>query len=84
MGITSAVIYSEADKKSLPVLLADESYFVGDSPSKDSYLNIANIVQAIKKSKADAVHPGYGFLSENAQFANTVEGLGVSFIGPFC
>ncbi len=82
MGIVSAVTYSQADKKSLPVLLADESYFVGDSPSKDSYLNIPNIIKAIQKSKADAVHPGYGFLSENAEFANTVEKLSVSFIGP--
>ena len=82
MGITSAVVYSKADKESLPVLLADENYFVGDAPSKDSYLNISNIVEALKKSKADAVHPGYGFLSENAQFANTVEKLGITFIGP--
>ena len=82
IGITSAVIYSQADKKSLPVLLADESYFVGDSPSKDSYLNIPNIIEVIKESKADAVHPGYGFLSENAKFANAVKNQGVTFIGP--
>ena len=82
MDITSAVIYSQADKKSLPVLLADESYFVGDSPSKDSYLNIPNIIEVIKESKADAVHPGYGFLSENAKFANAVKNQGVTFIGP--
>ena len=82
MGIVSAVVYSKADKRSLPVLLADESYFIGDSPSKDSYLNIPNIIQAIKESKADALHPGYGFLSENAEFANTVKKLGITFIGP--
>ena len=82
MGITSVNIYSEADKKSLPVLLADESYFVGDAPSKDSYLNIPNIIEVLKKSKADALHPGYGFLSENAQFAKAVAKQAVTFIGP--
>lgn len=82
MGIVSAVVYSKADRKSLPVLLADESYFIGDSPSKDSYLNIPNIIQAIKESKADAIHPGYGFLSENAEFANAVKKLDITFIGP--
>ena len=82
MGITSAVIYSKADRTSLPVLLADESYFVGDPPSKDSYLNVPHIIQAVKESKADALHPGYGFLSENAEFANTIQELGVTFIGP--
>ena len=82
MGVTTAVVYSEADRNSLPVLLADEAYFIGTSPSKDSYLNIPRILEAIDTSQADALHPGYGFLSENAEFARTLEEKSITFIGP--
>lgn len=82
MGITTAIVYSEADRHSLPVLLADEAYFIGASPSKDSYLNIPHILEAIDTSQADALHPGYGFLSENANFARTLEEKSITFIGP--
>ena len=82
LGIPSVAVYSDADRNSLHVVLADEAYNIGPAPSKDSYLNIDRILQAIKESGADAVHPGYGFLSENAQFCEAVEKMGVTFIGP--
>jgi len=82
LGITSSVVYSDADRNSLHVILADEAHYIGPSPSKESYLNVPKILEVIKTSKADAVHPGYGFLSENAQFARAVKKLGVEFIGP--
>ena len=82
MEITSVAVYSDADRKSLHVLLADEAYYIGKAPSRDSYLNIDSILRAIKKSGADAVHPGYGFLSENATFAKTLKDNNITFIGP--
>ena len=82
LGISSVAVYSDADRNSLHVVLADEAYNIGPAPSKDSYLNVDNILAAIKKSGADAVHPGYGFLSENAGFAEALEKAGVTFIGP--
>ena len=82
LGIASVAVYSDADRNSLHVVLADEAYNVGPAPSKDSYLNVDNIMAAIKKSGADAVHPGYGFLSENAAFAEALEKAGIAFIGP--
>ncbi|HVK62160.1 MAG TPA: acetyl-CoA carboxylase biotin carboxylase subunit, partial [Bdellovibrionales bacterium] len=82
LGITSVAVYSDADRNSLHVTLADEAYNIGPAPSKDSYLNVDNIMAAIKKSGADAVHPGYGFLSENANFAEDLRKAGVTFIGP--
>lgn len=82
LGISSVAVYSDADRNSLHVLLADEAYNVGPAPSKDSYLNIDNILAAVKKSGAEAVHPGYGFLSENANFAEALKKIGVAFIGP--
>ncbi len=82
LGIPSVAVYSDADRNSLHVVLADEAYNIGPAPSKDSYLKIENILTAIKKSGADAVHPGYGFLSENAAFADALEKAGVTFIGP--
>jgi acetyl-CoA carboxylase biotin carboxylase subunit len=82
LGIPSVAVYSDADRNSLHVVLADEAYNIGPAPSRDSYLNIDNILAAIKKSGADAVHPGYGFLSENAEFAEALKKAGVTFIGP--
>lgn len=82
MNIRSVAIYSEADRNSLHVLLADEAYHVGPAASSESYLNVDNILKTIKESGAEAVHPGYGFLSENAEFAKRIEDIGVKFIGP--
>lgn len=82
LGIQSVAVFSEADRNSLHVILADEAYFVGPAPSKESYLNVDNIVEACKKSGADAVHPGYGFLSENTDFAARLKQEGIVFIGP--
>ena len=82
LDILSVAIFSEADRDNLHVILADEAYCVGPAPSKDSYLNVDNIIKAIKDSGADAVHPGYGFLSENATFARKLKEIGVTFIGP--
>jgi acetyl-CoA carboxylase, biotin carboxylase subunit len=82
LGIASVAVYSDADRNSLHVVLADEAYNIGPAPSKDSYLNVDAILNAVKKSGADAVHPGYGFLSENADFAESLKKAGVAFIGP--
>ncbi|MCU7490912.1 MAG: acetyl-CoA carboxylase biotin carboxylase subunit [Ignavibacteria bacterium] len=82
LSITSACLYSEADKDSLHVRLADEAYFIGPSPSSESYLNIPKIIDLAKKINASAIHPGYGFLSENADFIKAVEDSGIIFIGP--
>ena len=82
MGIKSVAVYSEADKNSLPVRLADEAVCIGAAPSAQSYLNIDALVTAAKLTHADAVHPGYGFLSENADFAKAVTDNGMVFIGP--
>lgn len=82
MGITSAVIYSEADKNSLHVRVADEAYLVGGAASEDSYLNIDKIIKLAKKIKAEAIHPGYGFLAENSSFIKRCEKEKINFIGP--
>lgn len=82
MGITTVAIYSSADKDSLHVQLADSAYCIGEEPAKDSYLNIKNIIQAAKASGAEAIHPGYGFLSENPKFATACAQAGITFIGP--
>src|SRR5258708_32020494 len=82
MGIRSAVIYSEPDRLGLPVLLADEAYPIGPAPSRESYLRGEAIVQLAKEIGADAIHPGYGFLSERASFARLCRDAGVVFIGP--
>ncbi|MEM9592989.1 MAG: acetyl-CoA carboxylase biotin carboxylase subunit [Acidobacteriota bacterium] len=81
-GIRSAVVYSEADRASLPVLLADEAYCIGPAPSSESYLRAEAIVELAASIEADAIHPGYGFLSENAYFARRCEDRGIVFIGP--
>ncbi len=82
MGIRSAVLYSEPDRLGLPVLLADEAYPIGPAPSRESYLRGEAIVQLAKEIGADAIHPGYGFLSERASFARQCRDAGVLFIGP--
>ncbi len=82
MGINTVAIHSEADKDAMHVRLADESVCIGPNSATDSYLNIPAIISACEITDADAVHPGYGFLSENAKFADIVEAHGMAFIGP--
>ncbi|MCB0389691.1 MAG: acetyl-CoA carboxylase biotin carboxylase subunit [Bdellovibrionales bacterium] len=82
MGIDTVAVYSEADRNSLHVQLADEAYYIGPPPSVQSYLNIENLIEAAKKANADAVHPGYGFLSEKVEFATALKEAGIKFIGP--
>lgn len=82
MGIESIAIFSEEDRQALHVLLADKAYCVGPANAKDSYLNIKNIINIAKKAKVDAIHPGYGFLSEDPNFAQAVIDAGIIFIGP--
>ncbi|MCT1905082.1 acetyl-CoA carboxylase biotin carboxylase subunit [Oceanobacillus sojae] len=82
MGIETVAIYSEADRESLHVELADEAYCVGPKLSKDSYLNITNIMSVALSTEADAIHPGYGFLAENADFAEICRECNVTFVGP--
>lgn len=82
MGIESVVVYSEADEDSLPVELADYAIRIGPAHPQKSYLNVANIMSAASLSGADAVHPGYGFFAENAEFAEICRASGMAFIGP--
>ena len=82
MGIATVAVFSEADREALHVQMADQAVCVGDSPSKDSYLNMNNIISAAILTKAEAIHPGFGFLSENAIFANMCEDCNIKFIGP--
>ena len=82
LGISTVAIYSEADRDSLHVQMCDEAVAVGGSASTESYLRIDRILEAIKQTGAEAVHPGFGFLSENSEFANALEAAGVTFIGP--
>ncbi len=82
MGISTVVVHSEADTDAKYVKLADESVCIGPAPSRDSYLNIPAIISAAEVTDAEAIHPGYGFLSENADFAERVERSGFCFIGP--
>jgi propionyl-CoA carboxylase alpha chain len=82
MGIKTVAVYSDADKNALHVLLADEAVHIGPPPANQSYIIIDKIMDAIKQTGAQAVHPGYGFLSENPKFAEALEAAGVAFIGP--
>lgn len=82
MGIKTVAVYSEADRNAPHVRLADEAVFLGPSPSSESYLVMDKIINAAKTTGADAIHPGYGFLSENAEFAQMASDNGITFIGP--
>ncbi|PCN42656.1 acetyl-CoA carboxylase biotin carboxylase subunit [Brevibacillus laterosporus] len=82
LGIQTVAVYSEADREALHVKLADEAYCIGPTASKDSYLNMASIMSVATKVGADAIHPGYGFLAENADFAEICSACNITFIGP--
>ncbi len=82
MGIRSVAIYSEVDRAALHVQMADEAYCVGPGAASESYLRLERIIETAKNAGADAIHPGYGFLSENAAFAEACEQAGIKFVGP--
>ena len=82
LDIQTVAVHSKADRELKHVLLADEAVCIGPAPSKDSYLNVPAIISAAEVTRATAIHPGYGFLSENADFADQVEKSGFIFIGP--
>lgn len=82
MGLTTVAVYSDADKNAQHVKMADEAYHIGAAPSKDSYLVADKILNVAKMSGADCIHPGYGFLSENSEFANVCQANNIAFIGP--
>ena len=82
LGIATVAIHSEADRECLRVKLADESVCVGPAASTDSYLNVTNVISAAEITGAEAIHPGYGFLAENARFAEIAQECGLTFIGP--
>jgi len=82
LGVRTVAVYSEADKNSLHVEFADEAICIGKAPAQESYLNISSIISAAEITDSDAIHPGYGFLAENAYFAEICESCGIKFIGP--
>ncbi|MED1468182.1 MULTISPECIES: acetyl-CoA carboxylase biotin carboxylase subunit [Bacillus] len=82
MGIETVAVFSEADREALHVQLADEAYCIGPTSSKDSYLNFTNIISVAKLTACDAIHPGYGFLAENAAFAELCRDCNITFVGP--
>lgn len=82
LGVKTVAVYSEADAAGMHVRMADEAYCIGGAQSSDSYLRMDRILQVAKKTGAEAIHPGYGFLSENAKFVDMVEAAGIVFIGP--
>src|SRR6056297_3167461 len=82
LGVDTVAVYSEADADSLHVMMADEAVCIGPAKAGQSYLNISNILSAAVQKGADAIHPGFGFLSENSEFAHMCEEIGIKFIGP--
>src|SRR3954469_21666908 len=82
LGIASVAVYSEADRDAQHVKRAGEAYLLGPGPATESYLKVDKLMEVIEASGAEAVHPGYGFLAENAAFAKRLEGAGITFIGP--
>src|SRR5918911_1731728 len=82
LGIGTVAVYSEADRESLHVRFADEDICIGSPSARESYLNIPRIIAAAEITGADAIHPGYGFLAENAEFAETCAASNIAFIGP--
>ena len=82
MGIETVAVYSEADRDALHTQLADEAVCIGPAPSSQSYLSMENIISATIVTGADAIHPGFGFLSENSRFAELCEQCNITFIGP--
>ena len=82
MGLQSVAVFSEVDRAALHVSKADEAYPIGPAAARESYLNVPRIIEVARRSGADAIHPGYGFLSENAQFARACAEAGIKFIGP--
>jgi acetyl/propionyl-CoA carboxylase alpha subunit len=82
MRIKTVAVYSEADRNALHVRMADEAYLIGAPPSNESYLRAEKIIEVARKSGAEAIHPGYGFLSENADFVREVTKANITFIGP--
>src|SRR2546428_11361687 len=82
LGLAPVAVYSEADRESLHVRFADDDVCIGRPPARDSYLNISRLIAAAEITGADAIHPGYGFLAENGEFADTVRASNITFIGP--
>src|SRR3954454_538266 len=82
LGLRVIAVYSEADADALHVRVADEAYLIGPPPARESYLVIDRLIEVASFAQADCIHPGYGFLSENAQFAEACAAAGVAFIGP--
>ena len=82
MGMATVAVYSDADAAAPHVLMADEAVHIGPPPSRDSYLQVDRVIQAAKDTGAQAIHPGYGFLSENAGFVEAVKAAGLTFVGP--
>src|SRR4028119_2247337 len=82
MGIRSVAVYSDVDRGALHTIVADEAYHIGPTPAAESYLNIEKVIDVARRSGAEAVHPGYGFLAESATFARAATGAGVARRGP--
>src|SRR5438045_8374487 len=82
LGIATVAVYSELDRDAIHVKRAGEAFLLGPGPASESYLNIDKLIEAVERSGAEAVHPGYGFLAENAAFAKALEDAGITFIGP--